>query len=57
MIPFILFGIMLLGFIGYVGWFLYKYNQYIRRERQEQIDWKIRRDAEWAEQQKKMEIY
>lgn len=49
MTPIILFGFMLVAFVGYVGWFIYKYNQYYKQQRQEQIDWKIRRDAEWAE--------
>ena len=52
MTPIILFGFILVAFVGYVGWVIYKYNQYYKQQRQEQIDWKIQRDAEWAERQK-----
>ena len=56
MIPLILFGIITLSWIGYVGWFIYKYNQIVKQERQEQIAWRERRDAEWEECKKKWRL-
>lgn len=53
MIPVILFGIVILSWIGYVGWFIYKYSQHVEAERQEQITWRERRNAEWEERKKK----
>lgn len=52
MIPLVLFGIITLLWIVYVGWFIYKYTQHVRAELQEQITWRDHRATAWEERKK-----